>query len=57
MESGGMIFRKVLKVKHIQMPQVITVNKNAAYPIAANQLKQSKRMGDFCPMDRALSVD
>ena len=32
-------FKKALKSTHTQMPRVITVDKNAAYPLALNELK------------------
>lgn len=37
--AAARFFRKVLKAKHIQMPRVITVDKNAAYPVAIETLK------------------
>ncbi len=37
--AAARFFRKVLKAKHIQMPPVITVDKNAAYPVAIETLK------------------
>jgi transposase-like protein len=35
---------KVLRAKHTQAPRVITVNKNAAYPVAVHELKQDKTL-------------
>ena len=35
---------KVLGAKHTQTPQVITVDKNAAYPVAMDELKQDKTL-------------
>jgi IS6 family transposase len=37
-------FGKVLRVQHAQASRVITVDKNAAYPVAVNQLKQDKTL-------------
>lgn len=37
-------FRQVLKAKHTQTPRVITVDKNAAYPVAMDELKQDKTL-------------
>ena len=37
-------FRKVLGAKHTQTPRVMTVDKNAAYPVAVAALKQGKTM-------------
>lgn len=38
-KAADRFFRKVLKAKHTQMPRVITVDKNAAYPVAIVALK------------------
>lgn len=38
-KAAARFFRKVLKAKHTQMPRVITVGKNAAYPVAIEALK------------------
>ncbi len=37
-------FRKALKAAHNQEPRVITVDKNAAYPKAIDELKQKKEL-------------
>ncbi|MUL39506.1 IS6 family transposase, partial [Gloeocapsopsis sp. AAB1 = 1H9] len=37
--SAERFFRKALKVAHSQLPRVINVDKNAAYPIAVEELK------------------
>jgi transposase-like protein len=37
-------FRKVLKAKHPQKPRVITVDKNAAYPVAVEALKADETL-------------
>ncbi|MBD1998573.1 IS6 family transposase [Leptolyngbya sp. FACHB-541] len=37
-------FRKVLKAKHTQIPRVITVDKNAAYPVAMDELKADQTL-------------
>ncbi len=37
-------FRKTLKALHTQTPRVITVDKNAAYPKAINELKANKEL-------------
>ena len=41
-KAAARFFRKVLKAEHTQTPRVITVDKNAAYPVAVNELKQDK---------------
>ena len=35
----NLVFRKVLKAQHTHAPRVITVAKNAAYPVAIKTLK------------------
>jgi len=37
-------FRKVLKAQHTQAPRVITVDKNAAYPVAIETLKSEETL-------------
>jgi hypothetical protein len=39
-KAAARFFRKVLKGQHIQSPRVITVDKNAAYPVAVEALKE-----------------
>jgi transposase-like protein len=39
-------FRKVLRVQHTQTPQVITVDKNAAYPAAMEALKVDETLAE-----------
>lgn len=43
-KAAARFFRKVLRAKHTQTPRVITVDKNAAYPVAVNELKQEKTL-------------
>jgi transposase-like protein len=38
-KAAARFFRKVLKGQHTQTPRVITVDKNAAYPVAIDALK------------------
>jgi transposase-like protein len=38
-KAAARFFRKVLKATHTQAPRVITVDKNAAYPVAVEALK------------------
>jgi transposase-like protein len=42
-KAAARFFRKVLKGQHIQAPQVVTVDKNAAYPVAIEVLKEMRR--------------
>jgi transposase-like protein len=41
-------FRKVLDQSHVTKPRVITVDKNAAYPPAIDDLKQDKLLSEEC---------
>ncbi len=41
-------FRKVLGQSHVTRPRVITVDKNAAYPPAIDDLKQDKLLSKGC---------
>lgn len=43
-KAAKRFFRKMLKASHTQIPRVITVDKNAAYPKAINQLKADKEL-------------
>ena len=41
-KAAARFFRQVLKAQHTQAPRVITVDKNAAYPVAMEPLKADK---------------
>ena len=43
-KAAARFFRKVLAAKHTQTPRVITVDKNVAYPVAVNELKQDQTL-------------
>jgi len=43
-KAAARFFRKVLGAKHTQTPRVITVDKNAAYPVAMDELKEDKTL-------------
>jgi IS6 family transposase len=43
-KAAARFFRKVLAAKHTQTPRVITVDKNAAYLVAMDELKQEKTL-------------
>ena len=43
-KAAARFFRKVLKATHTQTPRVITVDKNAAYPVAVEALKADKTL-------------
>ncbi|WNN92346.1 IS6 family transposase [Gloeocapsopsis dulcis] len=62
-KAAARFFRKVLKGQHTQVPRVITVDKNAAYPVAVEtlrgdemidketQLRQSKYLNNVVEQD------
>ena len=50
-KAAARFFRKVLKAKHTQTPRVITVDKSAAYPVAMDELKQSKYLNNMIEQD------
>jgi transposase-like protein len=43
-KAAARFFRKVLKAKHTQKPRVMTVDKNAAYPVAVEALKADETL-------------
>ncbi len=43
-KAAARFFRKVLKATHTQTPRVITVDKNAAYPVAVEALKADETL-------------
>jgi transposase, IS6 family len=43
-KAAKRFFRKALRASHTQTPRVITVDKNAAYPPAIEQLKKEKKI-------------
>jgi transposase-like protein len=43
-KAAARFFRKVLRAQHTQTPRVITVDKNAAYPVAMDKLKQDQTL-------------
>ena len=42
MHAAERFFRKVLDASHTTLPRVITVDKNAAYPLAFDVLQQRR---------------
>ena len=48
--SAKRFLKKVLKVKYNKQPRVINVDKNAAYPIAFEELKQEGLLSDECEL-------
>ncbi len=47
-EAAGRFFRQVLHASHALTPRVITVDKNAAYPLAFESLQQEKMLPETC---------
>lgn len=43
-KAAARFFRKVLGAKHTQTPRVISVDKNAAYPVAMDEMKQDQTL-------------
>lgn len=43
-KAAARFFRKVLGAEHTQTPRVITVDKNAAYSVAVDELKQAQTL-------------
>jgi len=43
-KAAKRFFRKTMKATHNQLPRVINVDKNAAYPKAINELKVRKKL-------------
>ncbi|USL45549.1 IS6 family transposase [Priestia megaterium] len=43
-QAAKRFFKKALAFSHVSMPRVITVDKNPAYPIAIQDLKEEKQM-------------
>ena len=44
LRNAKRFFRKTLKALHTSSPRVITVDKNAAYPPAINELKEDQSL-------------
>ncbi|RCJ29448.1 hypothetical protein A6770_22225 [Nostoc minutum NIES-26] len=49
-KAAQKFFCKALKASHNRTPRVINVDKNAAYPIAIEQLKKSVLLPDDCEL-------
>ena len=43
-EAAKRFFKKALRSFHVSKPRVITVDKNPAYPVAVQQMKQEKKI-------------
>jgi transposase-like protein len=49
-QSAKCFFKKALASSHVSSPRVITVDKNPAYPVAIQQLKDEQRMPEGIQM-------
>lgn len=49
-QAAKRFFKKVLKARHNKKPRVINVDKNAAYPIAVEELKQEELLSTDCEL-------
>jgi transposase, IS6 family len=47
-DAAEQFFRKVLGASHTTVPRVITVDKNAAYPVAFEVLQQERTLPETC---------
>ncbi|MBD3887536.1 IS6 family transposase, partial [Phormidium tenue FACHB-886] len=45
-KAAARFFRKVLKAQHTVLPRVITVDKNAAYPVVMEALKEDETLAE-----------
>lgn len=45
-KAAARFFRKMLKAQHTQAPRVINVDKNAAYPVAMETLKEEETIAE-----------
>ena len=45
-KAAARFFRQVLRASHVTAPRVINVDKNAAYPVAMEQLKREQTLAD-----------
>jgi IS6 family transposase len=43
-KAAARFFRKVLRANHVTSPRVISVDKNAAYPVAIARLKSAQTL-------------
>jgi transposase-like protein len=49
-QAAKRFFKKILKTKRINSPRVINVDKDAAYPLAIEQLKEEKSLEKDCEL-------
>ncbi len=52
-KAAKRFFKKALSSNHNQMPRVLTVDKNAAYPIAINELKNERSCLKMLKLDKS----
>ncbi len=56
-KAAARFFRKVLKAEHTQTPRVITVDKNAAYPVAVEALKADKTLEETAKLRQSKYIN
>ena len=49
-QAAKRFLKKVLKARHNKQPRVVNVDKNAAYPIAVEELKQEQLLSTDCEL-------
>jgi transposase, IS6 family len=55
-DAAERFFRQVLQASHTRTPRVITVDKNAAYPLAFEALQQDGTLPETCLLSSTLSI-
>jgi len=56
-KAAARFFRQVLKVQHTQTPRVITVDQNAAYPVAMDKLKAYETIAEETELRQIKSLN
>jgi transposase, IS6 family len=56
-KAAQKFFRKVLRANHTVMPRVITVDQNAAYPPAVQDLKQAEVLPQGCELRQSKYIN
>jgi len=56
-DAAERVFRQVLQASHALTPRVMTVDKNAAYPLAFEALQQEKILPETCLLRQCTYLD
>jgi transposase, IS6 family len=56
-QAAARFFHKVLKAQHTPDPRVITVDKNAAYPVAMDKLKADEMIAEETELGQIKSLN